>query len=159
MPIDAAALSTEGPAAFTDAVTESIAFEEALIASPVFFPINLEASARPAALLFEYVENASAAAFEACAEFAERALPASWAAARAASALAAEPACELRRSRTCSRIGGGGRRLRVRDRRAVEANGDDYGKFARILDEDTGAAPAGSARSDEGLLLLAQLAP
>jgi len=76
----------------TDAVTESIAFEEALIASPVFFPINLEASARPAWLLDEYLESASAAAFEAWAEFAERALPASWAAARAASALAAEPA-------------------------------------------------------------------
>ena len=90
----------------TDAVTESIAFEEALIASPVFFPINLEASARPAWLLAEYLAKDSAAALDACAEFAERALPASWAAALAASALAAEPACELRRSRTCSRIGG-----------------------------------------------------
>ena len=102
----------------TDAVTESIAFEEALIASPVFFPINLEASARPSAEVFEYVENASAAAFEAWALFAERALPASWAAARAASALAAEPACELRRSMTW-RAGGG--RRGVRDRCSVEA--------------------------------------
>ena len=109
MPIDAAALSTDGPAALTDAVTESIAFEEALIASPVFFPINLEASARPAALLFEYVENASAAAFEACAEFAERALPASWAAARAASALAAEPAKALVGDLSRGRAVGGAR--------------------------------------------------
>ena len=122
----------------------------------MFFPINLEASARPSAEVFEYVENASAAAFEAWALFAERALPASWAAARAASALAAEPA-KAWFGDLLSRAGGG--RRGVRDRRAVEANGDDYGKFARILDEDTGAAPAGSARSDEGLLLLAQLAP
>ena len=152
----AAALSTDGPAAFTDAVTESIAFEEALMASPVFFPMSFPASFMPAALVSEYLENASAAAFEAWALFAERALPASWAAARAASALAAEPACG---NVTFSRCEGGRRTARVRDRRAVEANGDDYGKFARILDEDTGAAPAGSARSDEGLLLLAQLAP
>ena len=33
------------------------------------------------------------------------------------------------------------------------------GNCGRRLDDDAGAAPAGSARSDEGLLLLAQLAP
>ena len=104
----AAVLSSVGPAALTDAVTESIAFEEALIASPVFFPINLEASARPAADVSEYLENASAAALLACAEFAERALPASWAAARAASALAAEPACVEMHSLAAK--AGGGRR-------------------------------------------------
>ena len=93
MLMDAAALSTEGPIAFTEEDTESMALLDALIASPVFFPINLEASARPAADVSEYLENASAAALLACAEFAERALPASWAAALAASALAAEPAC------------------------------------------------------------------
>ena len=96
----------------TDAVTESIAFEEALIASPVFFPINLEASARPAWLLAEYLAKDSAAALDACAEFADRALPASWAAALAASALAAEPTCE---NGTCSRCEGGRRAARVRD--------------------------------------------
>ena len=107
--MDAAALSTEGPAALTDAVTESIAFEEALIASPVFFPINLEASARPAWLLAEYLAKDSAAALDACAEFAERALPASWAAALAASALAAEPARGMCRLSQRRRAAGGGR--------------------------------------------------
>ena len=97
----------------TDAVTESIAFEEALIASPVFFPINLEASARPAWLLAEYLAKDSAAALDACAEFAERALPASWAAALAASALAAEPAKALVGD-LLSRAGGGRRGVRVR---------------------------------------------
>ena len=67
--MDAAALSTEGPIAFTEEDTESMALLDALIASPVFFPINLEASARPAWLLSEYLENASAAAFEAWALF------------------------------------------------------------------------------------------
>ena len=92
--MDAAALSTEGPIAFTEEDTESMALLDALIASPVFFPMSFPASFMPAAEVFEYVANASAAALLACAEFAERALPASWAAARAASALAAEPACE-----------------------------------------------------------------
>ena len=106
--MDAAALSTEGPIAFTDEDTESMALLEALIASPVFFPINLEASARPAWLLAEYLANDSAAAFEAWALFAERAFPASWAAARAASALAAEPACVEMHSLAAK--AGGGRR-------------------------------------------------
>ena len=96
-----------------DEVTESIAFEETLIASPVFFPINLEASARPAWLLAEYFAKDSAAALDACAEFAERALPASWAAARAASALAAEPAKALVGD-LLLRAGGGRRGVRVR---------------------------------------------
>ena len=57
----AAVLSSVGPAALTDAVTESMAFEEALMASPVFFPMSFEASFMPAAEVFEYA-NASAAA-------------------------------------------------------------------------------------------------
>ena len=49
--------------------------------------------------------------------------------------------------------------MRVRDRCAVEANGVTTARRGRRLDDDAGAAPAGSARSDEGRLLLAQLAP